>query len=126
MLRRLVLALLLALARAGLAEAAGSASATLDVDLTDAPRGLFHAVETLPAAAGPLTLVLPRWIPGEHGPTGPIGDLAGLSFTARTESGALRRNSASDRNKGRRIDLRRPFFSPALTLLKTATAAPAR
>jgi predicted metalloprotease with PDZ domain len=63
------------------ARLASAAPATLEVDLTDAPRGVFHAVETLPAGPGPLTLVLPRWIPGEHGPTGPIGDLAGLVFS---------------------------------------------
>jgi predicted metalloprotease with PDZ domain len=30
--------------------------------------------------AGPLTLYYPKWIPGEHGPDGPIADLAGLKF----------------------------------------------
>src|SRR5258705_10003162 len=74
---------LLGLVLASAARAEAPASATLDVDLTDSPRGLFHAVETLPAAPGPLTLEFPRWIPGEHGPTGPIGDLAGLVFEAR-------------------------------------------
>ena len=55
--------------------------ATLAVDLTEAPRGLFHAVETVRIdQAGPRTFVLPRWIPGEHGPAGPIGDLVGLVF----------------------------------------------
>jgi predicted metalloprotease with PDZ domain len=32
---------------------------------------------------GPLTLVYPKWIPGEHGPTGPIDDMAGLMIAAR-------------------------------------------
>ena len=31
---------------------------------------------------GPLTLFYPQWIPGEHGPTGPIADLAGMRITA--------------------------------------------
>ena len=34
--------------------------------------------ESIPAAAGALTLAYPKWIPGEHGPTGPITDLVGL------------------------------------------------
>jgi len=34
----------------------------------------------MPVKAGPLTLYYPKWIPGEHGPTGPISDLAGLKF----------------------------------------------
>ena len=55
---------------------------TLNVDATEAPRKLFHAHMTIPVNHGPLTLVYPKWIPGEHGPTGPIINLAGLKFTA--------------------------------------------
>jgi predicted metalloprotease with PDZ domain len=55
---------------------------TLSVDATEAPRKLFHAHLTIPVNPGPLTLVYPKWIPGEHGPTGPIINLAGLKFTA--------------------------------------------
>src|SRR2546425_12931570 len=54
----------------------------IEVDLREAPRRIFHARLDIPTAAGPLTLVYPQWIPGEHGPTGPIADLAGLKFTA--------------------------------------------
>ena len=55
---------------------------TLRVDASDAPRKIFHAQMTIPATPGTLTLYYPKWIPGEHGPTGPIQDLAGLKFTA--------------------------------------------
>jgi predicted metalloprotease with PDZ domain len=55
---------------------------TLSVDLTDAPRRILHATETMPVAGGPLTLVYPKWIPGEHGPTGPIENFAGFFITA--------------------------------------------
>jgi predicted metalloprotease with PDZ domain len=65
-------------AKAGVA----SGPITLSVDATEAPRKLFHAHLTIPVNAGPLTLVYPKWIPGEHGPTGPIINLAGLKFTA--------------------------------------------
>jgi predicted metalloprotease with PDZ domain len=54
----------------------------LSVDGTDAPKGILHARLNIPAQPGPLTLVYPKWIPGEHGPTGPITDLAGLEFSA--------------------------------------------
>ncbi|HYA24450.1 MAG TPA: M61 family peptidase, partial [Terriglobales bacterium] len=54
---------------------------TVSVDATDAPRKIFHAHLTIPATAGTLTLYYPKWIPGEHGPTGPIQELAGLRFT---------------------------------------------
>ena len=56
---------------------------TLAVDLRDAPQRILHATETLPVAqAGPLTLVYPKWIPGEHSPSGPIADMAGFLITA--------------------------------------------
>jgi predicted metalloprotease with PDZ domain len=42
----------------------------------------LHARLSIPVAPGPLTLVYPKWIPGEHGPTGPVSDLAGLVFSA--------------------------------------------
>ena len=54
----------------------------LRVDAGDAPRKIFHAQMSIPAAPGTLTLYYPKWIPGEHGPTGPIQDLAGVKFTA--------------------------------------------
>src|SRR5437870_4964280 len=62
--------------------AASTAPITLTVDATDAPRGLFHAHLVIPVTPGALTLYYPKWIPGEHGPTGPIMQLAGLRFSA--------------------------------------------
>ncbi|HTX76049.1 MAG TPA: PDZ domain-containing protein [Terracidiphilus sp.] len=50
-------------------------------DLTDAPRKLYHAEVDLPVAAGPLTLITPQWIPGNHRPTGPVSDITGVVFT---------------------------------------------
>ena len=55
---------------------------TLNVDLTDAPRKILHATEVMPVTPGPLTVVYPKWIPGEHGPTGPIENMAGFFITA--------------------------------------------
>jgi predicted metalloprotease with PDZ domain len=60
---------------------AQTAPITLAVDLTDAPRKLLHATETIPVQPGPMTLVYPEWIPGEHGPTGPIVNQAGFIIT---------------------------------------------
>ncbi len=57
-----------------------SAPITLTVDATEAPRKLFHVRLVIPASPGPLTLFYPQWIPGEHGPTGPIVNLAGLKL----------------------------------------------
>jgi predicted metalloprotease with PDZ domain len=51
------------------------------LDATDAPRKIFHAQLTIPATPGTLTLYYPKWIPGEHAPSGPVTDLTGLKFT---------------------------------------------
>ena len=55
---------------------------TLYVNAKDASRNILHAKLHIPAQPGPLTLVYPKWIPGEHGPTGPITDLTGLTMSA--------------------------------------------
>ena len=60
----------------------GGAPMTLDVDATDFPRKVLHARLVLPAKPGALKLYYPKWIPGEHGPTGPINDLAGIQIKA--------------------------------------------
>jgi predicted metalloprotease with PDZ domain len=65
---------------------------TISVDATEAPRKIFHARLTIPAKPGTLTLYYPKWIPGEHGPTGPVQDLAGLKFTANGQALAWRRD----------------------------------
>jgi predicted metalloprotease with PDZ domain len=54
----------------------------LALDVRETPRKLLHARETLPVTAGGLTLVYPKWLPGEHAPDGPITDLVGLKFSA--------------------------------------------
>jgi predicted metalloprotease with PDZ domain len=75
----LVLAASLVIAASALAE---PAAVKLDVDATDAPRNLLHARLHIPAAPGNLTLYYPKWIPGEHSPTGPVNDMTGLEFSA--------------------------------------------
>jgi len=65
---------------------------TIAVDATDAPRKILHARLVIPVKSGPLTLFYPKWIPGEHGPTGPITDLAGLKFAAAGKTVAWRRD----------------------------------
>lgn len=60
---------------------AAGPTVTVAVDATEAPRKIFHAHLTIPTKPGTLTLCYPKWIPGEHGPTGPIQDLAGLKLT---------------------------------------------
>ena len=52
------------------------------MDATDAPRGIFHSRMVIPAAPGPLTLAYPKWIQGEHAPTGPVMQVAGFTVSA--------------------------------------------
>ncbi len=65
---------------------------TITVDATDARRNIFHSTLVIPAEPGPLTLLYPEWIPGEHEPSGPIEDLAGLKFTAAGKTLEWRRD----------------------------------
>lgn len=65
---------------------------TISVDATEAPRKIFHAKLNIEASPGPLTLYYPKWIPGEHAPTGPIADLAGIRFFAGGKEIAWRRD----------------------------------
>jgi len=67
-------------------------AARLTVDLRDAAKHIFHAKLAMPVTAGPLTLVYPKWIPGEHAPIGPIVDLAGLFFRVDGKEMAWRRD----------------------------------
>src|SRR5690242_8050630 len=79
-IHRSVPLMVLLAAVSGAAQAAGPI--TLDVDLRDAGRQLFHGHEVIPVQAGALTLYYPKWIPGEHSPSGPLENLAGLKFSA--------------------------------------------
>jgi len=54
----------------------------ITADLTDAPRKLYHAEVDLAVTPGPVTLTTPKWIPGNHRPTGPVDDITGVVFTA--------------------------------------------
>ena len=53
---------------------------TLTVDATKTQQKILHAHLVIPVKPGPLTLYYPKWIPGEHGPEGPIANLTGLKF----------------------------------------------
>ena len=84
MVRRCFLFLGIAILLAGLASPPAHAQKKpieIVADLTDAPRKVYHAEVNLPVTAGPLTLTTPRWIPGNHRPTGPVSDITGVVFT---------------------------------------------
>jgi predicted metalloprotease with PDZ domain len=68
--------------QAASSQPAGTAPILLQVDASNAVQGVVRVHETVPATGGPLTLVYPKWIPGTHGPNGPIANLGGLTVRA--------------------------------------------
>ncbi|MDQ6823288.1 MAG: hypothetical protein M3Z07_02190, partial [Candidatus Eremiobacteraeota bacterium] len=63
--------------------AAASEPIRLTVDASMAPtQNIVRTMEQIPVSAGPLTLFYPQWIPGEHGPVGPIENVAALKISA--------------------------------------------
>jgi predicted metalloprotease with PDZ domain len=54
----------------------------ISVDASEATRRLLRTSMQFPVTPGPMSLLYPKWIPGEHGPTGPIEDLVGIKITA--------------------------------------------
>jgi predicted metalloprotease with PDZ domain len=62
----------------------GACGADLSVrlDAREIARKHIHTDLSLAVKPGPLTLVFPKWIPGEHGPTGPLNTLIGMTIRA--------------------------------------------
>jgi predicted metalloprotease with PDZ domain len=74
---------------------AGQTPVQIHVDATDAPRRIFHVKMTLSANPGPMTLLYPQWIPGEHGPTGPVVNLVNLKIEAEGRAIPWKRDSVN-------------------------------
>jgi predicted metalloprotease with PDZ domain len=89
---------LIAVITCSLASHAATAAPHINIalDATDAPRKILHAQLTIPATPGTLTLYYPKWIPGEHAPSGPAIDLTGLKFTANGQFLKWRRDLADN------------------------------
>jgi predicted metalloprotease with PDZ domain len=92
----------------------------VSVDLTDAAKRMFRVHETIPVKPGAFTLLYPEWIPGEHAPSGPIQNVAGLVITANGKQLAWRRDLRDmfaihlDVPQGvSQLDLSFQFLSPA-------------
>ena len=60
----------------------GQTPIQITADLSEAPRKLYHAEVDIPVQPGPVALTTPKWIPGNHRPTGPVDDITGVVFTA--------------------------------------------
>ncbi|HJT99515.1 MAG TPA: peptidase M61 [Rhodanobacteraceae bacterium] len=66
----------------------------LAVDATDLDHRVFRVHEEIPVAAGPQVLLYPQWLPGNHGPRGPVDKLAGLTIAANGKPVAWSRDSS--------------------------------
>ena len=81
-MRFLFLVGFIALGLSFVSEVAGAQAIQLSVDLKDAYRNIYHSFLRIPVSPGPLTLVYPKWIPGNHRPSGPIANVTGLQIEA--------------------------------------------
>lgn len=54
----------------------------LKVDATNLSQQIFRMRMTVPVKPGPMTFLYPQWLPANHGPSGPLTQLAGLKFSA--------------------------------------------
>ncbi len=64
----------------------------LTVDATDLSRRIFRVREEIPVKPGTVHLYYPQWLPGNHGPRGPIDELGGLRFSVDGKSLPWRRD----------------------------------
>jgi len=80
--------------RVAAADKPAGGTIALAVDATGAPRRILRTRETIPARPGALTLAYPKWIPGDHAPSGPIVDVVDMTFTAAGKRLDWRRDPA--------------------------------
>jgi predicted metalloprotease with PDZ domain len=93
MLRRSLVQIAHVAALLSFASCAFATTISLRLDASEAPRKIYHAQLTIPAVPGPMTLFYPKWLPGEHAPTGPITDLSGLRITSGGQTVVWKRDS---------------------------------
>jgi len=65
---------------------------TLVLDARDFGRGLMTATMRIPVQPGEFTFVYPKWVPGEHGPTGPLDDISQIKVSAAGQAIDWRRD----------------------------------
>ena len=83
----LVSAWLVNLTWAGAAAPNAMAGPTLkiEVDARDLPRRLLHTRIHVPCRPGKLALWFPKWVPGAHGPLGPVQDVEAFASRRQPE-----------------------------------------
>ena len=83
---------LFALLFAAACHAQAAAPIVLNVDASNVAQQIFQIKASIPAAPGEMTLLYPQWIPGNHGPSGPLNQLAGLRLSANGQNLEWRRD----------------------------------
>ena len=83
---------LLALLFAVACHAQAAAPIVLNVDASNVAQQIFRIQASIPAVPGEMTLLYPQWIPGNHGPSGPLNQLAGLRLSANGQNLEWRRD----------------------------------
>ena len=58
----------------------------LEVDASNLSQRIIRVKETIPAQAGPLTLLYPMWVPGGHTPRNALDKIAGITFKANGQT----------------------------------------
>jgi predicted metalloprotease with PDZ domain len=92
-MRTAAIATALAVALMVVTATAAAADLTVRVDAREVQRKHVHTDMTLAVQGGePLTLVFPKWIPGEHGPDGPLDTMIGLVIRANGTALAWQRD----------------------------------
>jgi hypothetical protein len=84
--KRLVLELVATIAIAASAQDKSAPAMTLVVDETQGARRIAFVHEEIRVRAGAVTLAYPKWIPGQHGPTGLIQQFAALRIHSGSAS----------------------------------------
>ncbi len=92
------------------------------VDATQAAQKIYHVVVTMPASEGPFAFVYPKWIPGYHGPVGPIEAMADIRVSAGGTSLAWRRDLVDPYTIATNV----PAGAHDLTVAFDIVAAPSR
>ncbi|MEC5161540.1 MULTISPECIES: M61 family metallopeptidase [unclassified Janthinobacterium] len=81
-----------AAAPAAAAELAYPGTIVLRVDATNLAQQIFRVSASIPVRAGNVTLLYPQWVPGNHGPSGPLAQFAGLKLSGNGTALAWRRD----------------------------------
>ncbi|HVC02611.1 MAG TPA: hypothetical protein VND80_10455 [Steroidobacteraceae bacterium] len=65
------------------------------LDASTAGRGFMTSTMQIPVKSGEFTFVYPKWIPGEHGPTGPLADVSQIKVSADGKPLSWRRDQVN-------------------------------